>query len=250
MTTPNEPSAPASAASAAAAAEAAGDDPLARLHKMSTTAGVASQQYVAINAGAVVAALLGVASALALFSSLLLVIPLAGIIVACVAWRHIANSNGTETGKPLAIIGLLLSLLLGGGIFGKEIADRIRAHADAQQMQAIADQFTQRIQASNYGGAYELFTPAFQQRVSPDQFKARWEALQQSGALRSLKWNGVLPVYESIEGGQGLAGVVSMAVDFQDREGRYIFVFRKAGDAWRLENLPDIFPIERAQRRK
>ena len=43
-----------------------GPDPLAKLHKMSTTAGVASQQYVAVNTSAVIAALLGVASALAL----------------------------------------------------------------------------------------------------------------------------------------------------------------------------------------
>src|SRR2546429_5411940 len=82
------------------------DDPLARLHKMSTTAGVASQQYVAINNAAVIAALLGVASALALLTPTLLIVPLAGVVVAIVSWRQISNSNGTETGKPLALLGL------------------------------------------------------------------------------------------------------------------------------------------------
>ena len=84
-------------------------DPLSKLHKMSTTAGVASQQYVAVNTTAVVAALLGVASAMAMFSPLLLVIPVATVVVSIVAWRQIANSNGTETGKPLAVLGLVLA---------------------------------------------------------------------------------------------------------------------------------------------
>src|SRR5205085_1507862 len=53
-------------------------DPLAALHKMSTTAGVASQQYVAVNGAAVLAALLGFASALTILSPVLLVVPAAG----------------------------------------------------------------------------------------------------------------------------------------------------------------------------
>jgi hypothetical protein len=165
-----------------------------------------------------------------------------------VAWRHIAGSNGTETGKPLAAIGLVLSLLLGGGIFGKEVADRVRARGDARQMQAIADQLTRHLKARDYGPAYDLFSTAFRQRISPDQFKARWEALQQTGSLQSVVWNGVLPVYETVEGGQGVAGVVSMAVDFQDREGRFTFVFHKSAEAWQLDNIPEVFPIERPQR--
>ena len=233
---------------ASAAAAPGVDDPLAKLHKMSTTAGVASQQYVAINTAAVVAALLGVASALALFSPLLLLIPLAGIIVSCVAWRHIANSNGTETGRPLAAIGLVLSLLLGGGIFGREVFDRLRAREDARTMQAVADQLTRHLQAKNYTAAYDLFSVPFHQRISPDQFKARWEGLLQTGSLRSMTWNGVLPVYETVEGGQTLTGVISMAVDLQDREGRFTFLFRKSGDAWQLDNIPDVFRVERRQR--
>ena len=56
----------------------------------------------AVNTAAVLAALLGVASGLAIFSPLLLVIPGIAVIVSVIAWRQIANSNGTETGKPLA----------------------------------------------------------------------------------------------------------------------------------------------------
>ena len=111
-----------------------GPDPLSTLHKMSTTAGVASQQYVAINSAAVVAALLGVASALTIFSPLLLVIPLAGIVVAIFAWRQISDSSGTEAGKPVAVLGLLLSLLIGGAATTKEVLEHTHATADAKQI--------------------------------------------------------------------------------------------------------------------
>src|SRR6185436_15279396 len=52
------------------------DDPLAHLHKMSTTAGLGSQEYVAVNGMAVFALVLGLASGFALFDRLFLVIPL------------------------------------------------------------------------------------------------------------------------------------------------------------------------------
>ena len=244
-TTHNEVSAP----PGASAADDMGQDPLAKLHKMSTTAGVASPQYVAISTAAVVASLLGVASALALLSPLLLIIPVAGVVVACVAWRHIADSNGTETGKGLAAAGLVLSLLLGGGIFGREVAERVHARNDARQMQAVADQLTQRLKARDYDAAYGMFTTPFRQRVTLDQFKVRWESMQQPGPLQSLTWNGVLPAYESV--GQSVAGVISMAVSFTDREGRFTFVFRKTDDGgWQLENIPELFPMERPQRRQ
>src|SRR5688572_22362990 len=81
---------------------------LAHLHKMSTTAGVTNQDYVAVNTVAIVAAVLGLASGLAFFGWLMLVVPLAGIVFAVVAIRQINDSSGTQTGKGLAMIGLAL----------------------------------------------------------------------------------------------------------------------------------------------
>src|SRR5438045_8876185 len=82
------------------------DDPLARLHKMSTTAGLGSGDYVAVNGTAVFAVFLGFASALALMSETLLLIALAAVIVSVVAWRQIKHSNGTPTGKGLVLIAM------------------------------------------------------------------------------------------------------------------------------------------------
>src|SRR5687767_9055265 len=78
-----------------AGANGDGADPLAKLHRMSRTAGLGTQDYVAINVAAVVSALLGLASVLALVTSLLLVIPVAGVICGLVALYQIKDSNGT-----------------------------------------------------------------------------------------------------------------------------------------------------------
>src|SRR4051794_6354462 len=87
---PDDPAEP------AGATPPAGDDPLAHLHRMSTTAGLGSGEYVAINGAAVFGFILGLASALCLFEeTILLVIPLVGAITSIVALRQIAKSNGT-----------------------------------------------------------------------------------------------------------------------------------------------------------
>src|SRR2546423_3462881 len=86
-------------------------DPLARLHKMSTTAGLGTTEYVAINPMAVATIFLGAASALALMDVTLLAVPVVTIVVGIVALRQIARSGGTQTGRGLAWGGLLLALL-------------------------------------------------------------------------------------------------------------------------------------------
>src|SRR5215212_4817149 len=88
---------------------AADDDPLAHLHKMSTTAGLGSGDYVAVNGTAVFALLVGLASALALMSEVLLILPLVAIVASVMAWQQIRNSNGTQTGKGLAIAAMVLA---------------------------------------------------------------------------------------------------------------------------------------------
>src|SRR4051794_23567765 len=63
----------------------AGPAPPAPPHRMSTTAGLGSGEYVAINGTAVFALILGFASLLCLFEeTILLVIPLVGIVAAIV----------------------------------------------------------------------------------------------------------------------------------------------------------------------
>ena len=101
-------------------------DPLERLHKMSRTAGVGTQDYVAVNSVSVAAMMLGIASALALLDRTLLIVPLAGVICAIVALRQIVHSGGTQTGRSLAWIGLVLCLLFAGGQIARQIIGGVR----------------------------------------------------------------------------------------------------------------------------
>src|SRR5689334_9364604 len=96
------------------------DDPLAKLHKMSTTAGLGSGDYVAVNITAVVAAPVGPASMLARAANELLIIPVVGIVLGVIALRQIRKSNGTQTGMGIALIGLLLSLGIGGWVIASQ----------------------------------------------------------------------------------------------------------------------------------
>src|SRR4051794_31568703 len=82
------------------------DDPLAHLHKMSTTAGVSSQDYVAINIPSLVAFVLGLASVLAAVFPVALLLPALSIAFAIASLSQINRSNGTQTGRGFAYLGI------------------------------------------------------------------------------------------------------------------------------------------------
>jgi hypothetical protein len=220
-------------------------DPLAKLHRMSTTAGVASQQYVAVNTTAIIAVTLGVASSAALIDKVMLFIPAVGIIVALMAWRQIHNSNGTETGTPLAILGLLLCALIGGSVTARSIADYNHIRQDERQMTAIIDQLGADIKAKRYEAAYQRFNIVFRQRVSLQTFTGHLEYYQRpnvNGPLKSMEWNGITPIYETVKGGNESVAVMSVILRFENLDnGRFTFVFRNAGNGWTLEDMPDVF---------
>ncbi len=71
------------------------------------------ESYTSLSAVAVCALLLGLASPLALLAPLMVVVPLAGVIVALLALVRIGNSAGALSGRKLAYWGLALSILCG-----------------------------------------------------------------------------------------------------------------------------------------
>src|SRR3954468_1363531 len=99
------------------------DDPIAHLHKMSTTAGVGSQDYVAINNAAIVSVILGLCTALAFLGIPFLIVGAAGIVFGVIAIVQIRHSNGTQGGLGLAILGILLSLAIAGSVAAVSIMD-------------------------------------------------------------------------------------------------------------------------------
>jgi hypothetical protein len=227
-------------------------DPLATLHRMSTTAGVASQQYVAVNNTAIVAVIVGLVSAVAFLQPLLLFIPLAGIIISIFAWRQVRGSNGTETGLPLAILGLLISAGLGGWITYRVIHEHIESRKDIQTMSAIAQAVGADLAAGRDQAAYDRFNAIFRGRVTERIFELHWEGFRRTpayGPIKGIEWNGVAPHKETVKGGDESIAYTPFFIDFQNvRRSRFTFVFRKFGDGeWQLEDIPEIFSSKPGQ---
>src|SRR4051812_9800902 len=125
-------------------------DPLAHLHKMSTTAGLGTTEYVAINGPSVVAVILGLASALAIVDTILLIVPIAGVICSIVALMQIQKSAGTQTGRGLAALGLLLSLGFVGYVGYMNIAAAQQERTDRAAIESIIAELTTDIKQGDY----------------------------------------------------------------------------------------------------
>src|SRR5687767_2230364 len=125
-------------------------DPLASLHRMSTTAGLQTREYVAINPWAVGSFLLGVASFLAVLTPYFLALPAVAVVVGVVALVQIRNSNGTQSGRVWALLGLLLALGVGVLEAGRVIAHALESRSDRREIRARLAELGQRINAQQY----------------------------------------------------------------------------------------------------
>jgi hypothetical protein len=221
-------------------------DPFERLHKMSTTAGVGSGDYVAISGAAIAAVLLGVASLTVLFNTpLLMLIPLAGVTVAAVAWVQVGRSNGTLTGRGLVVIGLLLSAGLGlyqGGVMAVAYAGSVSARR--QVVQLIRD-FGQDIVAERYKEAYARCDDQFHEKVSLPQFEGNWRMYRHNGNLGNLTgldWNGLMTFEtEVISGDRTAGGMVLLQFSGSTEAFRTGMFFRVVDGTWKIDAMPQLF---------
>jgi hypothetical protein len=210
---------------------------------MSTTAGVTNLDYVAVNQTAIAAVLVGLLSALSFFGYLLLVIPIVGVIFAVIALRQIGDSNGTQTGRGLAALGLVLSLALGGAAIAKEALAVMRVKGDESRIAATISQLGTNLKDGKYKEAYELFDPEFRRRVTADTFQKRLQDIQSGslGKIEVMEWNNVTPVFESAEGHKVAATKIRTKFDkgFDDR---FDIILREIDGKWLIVRLPDFFP--------
>ncbi len=229
----------------AAPQDADGPDPLTHLHKMSTTAGLGSTDYVAINAPAVLAVIIGLASALAVLEPILLIVPIAGVICAAVALYQIGKSAGTQTGRGLAILGLLLSLGFAAYV-GYLSVDKMRTErTDRAAIEVIIAQFTDHVQKGEVKQAYALFSPRFQERVLEPEFTDRLKYVQSStwGNLETITTNGRYDFNSDPTTGVRIAqAILQMKLDRSPEPSRLEAVFRLVGGEWKFENIPAVFP--------
>jgi hypothetical protein len=226
-------------------------DPLLHLHKMSTTAGLGTQEYVAVNVTSVVAMLFGLASLLAIASPVLLVFPIIGVGLSWLALRQIRQSNGTQTGAGLAILGLILSGLIVTLIFAYQGLQAWHRSADNQALAALSQKYGEFLDQGKFAEAYDLFDSDFQTRVSKQQFIGQLTMIQRRPMvppIDAVSWNG-LAEYQTNDSGSEIAeSVIKVHFKGIDGDSRSQARFRRSnGGPWLFDNIPDQFPSERPQ---
>jgi hypothetical protein len=218
---------------------------------MSTTAGLGSTDYVAINGASVIAVILGLASALAVVDKILLIIPIAGVICAAVALYQISKSGGTQTGKGLAVLAMLLSIGFAGYVGYAAFAKVQQEKRDRVAVEALIGQFTGHIQKGEFDQAYGLFTSRFQERVKPQQFADTMRYVQSHptwGKLQGITTNGRYDFAAEPATGVRMGQVILMLqLDKFNEPSRQDAFFRTVGGQWKFDNIPGMFPSGQQQ---
>ncbi|HEY7088561.1 MAG TPA: hypothetical protein VH518_10760 [Tepidisphaeraceae bacterium] len=224
----------------------ANPDPLASLHKMSRTAGLGTTEYVEVNPTAVAALLLGAASAMAVLGTILLVIPVITLVVAVIAIRQINRSAGTQTGKGVAIAGLLLALACVAFVGGKEVVHARQVATEREQIIQLLGSLGRNLSQSDYDAAWKQFSPRFKERVSKQEFADRWTFLQNLpmfGQVKSIRSNGIIDVEPDPGTGEPSArGYVFFEAANRSEDRRQV-QFRKDPElGWTVDDIEGFFP--------
>lgn len=223
-------------------------DPLAQLHKMSRTAGVGTQDYVAINPLAVTALVLGIASGIVVFGRLFFVVPLTAIVFGLVALHQIRNSNGTQSGRIIAALGMVLAIGLMGYQLTLEAASAVQGRDDRQQLSALVETLGAHVVAGEYDQAYALFSERFRQRVNRERFDALWDLLRNHevvGSLQSMQSTGLF-AFETDRETQTRYAVGMSILRFSKTEDRQQLSFRRdPRQGWQIDDIPSYFPPQR-----
>jgi len=227
------------------------DDPLARLHKMSTTAGLGVGDYVAINALAVATLVVGIASAMALLDPILLAVPIAAVVLGLFAIGQIRKSSGTQGGLLLAIVGMLAALTFSGWVGAREVVRRSAERVEKDAVITLVDQFGSDVLAGKAEDAWNLFSPTFHDSFNKQQFLLICGTLKTGpviGKIVSLKSNRFVKLETYADTKDEFAQTM-LLVQFQSKQDnstfndRYDVVLRKVSGAdWKIERLDTFFP--------
>jgi len=220
---------------------------------MSRTAGLGSQEYVAVNATAVVSVILGVVSALAVLGTVLLIIPLAAIIVGIIALGQIHRSGGTETGRGIAILGIVIALACIGAVGGKEFLYQQQVRREQGQIIELIERVGKDFNQGNYDDAWDSFSQRFHERVKKEDFVTTMTHLQASpyyGQIKGMHWNGILDVEIDRDSGS-LWGRGVVIVETAKGDDRREAIFRKSENGnWAFEDLQGYFAAVQAQQQQ
>ena len=116
-------------------------------------------EYRSVSRLAVCAFLLGLASPLALVHPLTWTIPWIGVLVALQAIRQISRPNSLVSGRPIALVGLVLSVLLSGWAPAKYFVERSLLTRQARQ---FADTWFHLVRDGTLQEAHRWMLPHYQ----------------------------------------------------------------------------------------
>lgn len=233
-----------------------GMDPFQKLHKMSTTAGVGAHDYVAVNTPAVIAAIAGLASISAIVSPVMLVVPAFAVVCAVMAWAQIGKSNGTQTGKLLAILGVLTGLGFGGYVVAGQIREA-RAFAESRrEIGALFTNFTTATSKGDHAAAFQVFGPSFQSRNKFPAFSAFLKMLEDNqsyGKIVGSDWNERLEAMADTMGEGNDLARAAVTLKFEKSDAKIssdvVLVRRRSDEKWVIEQMQPLFEQEQAQQR-
>jgi hypothetical protein len=234
----------------------AADDPLATLHKMSMTAGLGTQDYVAINTTSFIAVGLGLLGVLSLFWPEFLIASAGGLICAIVSWWQIRSSNGTQTGKSIVLFAVALSLGVGGYVAGNTVYTAYENKEDQQQIGQLIDKFNQALTHHDYDQAYGLCSDEFRKRVSIEKFSSAFDNMFHprvnggAGALKSLEWNHDTDWFGTEASGDRIAVALTLfnfenSSEPSQQNLSFLDVRNDAGWHWEVNDIPSMFPKPR-----
>jgi hypothetical protein len=220
---------------------------------MSTTAGLGSQDYVAVNVTSVVAVLFGLASLLAIASPVLLIFPAVGVMLGVIALRQVKRSNGTQTGGALAIAGLALSAVITAALLCYHGFRVLQRRADERALASLSQRYGQLLEQRKFAEAYDLFDSDFQARVSKPQFISQLSSIQSQPLMPPISgtsWNGLAEFHRDDPGTETADAMLRLEYKGSASEARIAIRFRRRGDGpWLIDNVPDQFPVARPPRR-
>ncbi len=213
---------------------------------MSTTAGVGSGDYVAVNIPSVVAILLGIASSLCLLDPIFLLVPLAGLICAIMSLLQIRRSGGTQTGTLLAVIGLLLALGFSGVVGFRELRDFLNDRRETAAIVDVISKFEADAKSSNWDDAYTLMDPKFTAAVPLKQYTDFWKSFEASpfyGHVASVVWNGHLVTgTDSVTGGRYARALVRIHyTKSAETQTVHEIAFHLDNGTWKIQQISSFF---------
>lgn len=215
---------------------------------MSTTAGVGSQDYVAINMSAVAALILGLASVLVLLSPTLLLVPAVAIILGIAAVKQVRDSNGTQTGHALAWLGMLVAVGMVTFIGARELRSTMENNAQQRAVEQAVQQLGDALKAGDTKKAYDMFSPIFRERtdVPYTVFAERWKTVLENpiyGKMTSFGTNGRVEA-SAIQADGSRQASTMLVVSFEKTKLplRCPIFLRQVDGEWKVAAMTSLFP--------